>query len=165
MTVRGKRWLRLGLWLLTVAWMGLIFYFSLENADSSDATSGRVIRWLLTHFDRSFLQLPPEEQLLRIGDLSFVVRKLAHFILFAGMGFLAFAAFSVDLPPRRAFPAALGLGAGRASLDEVPPSFVPGRSCEFRDVCIDTAGVLLGASFLLLVLLLVRRKKHSEQKI
>ena len=87
------------------------------------------------------------------------MRKLAHFLIFAGLGFLSFAAFSVDLPPRKAFPAALGLGAARAVLDEVHQSFVPGRSCEFRDVCIDFAGVLLGAAFLLLIFSCIQRKK------
>ena len=47
----------------------------------------------------------------------------------------------------------------RAVLDEVHQSFVPGRSCEFRDVCIDFAGVLLGAAFLLLIFSCIQRKK------
>jgi 2-dehydropantoate 2-reductase len=67
--------------------------------------------------------------------------------------------FSVNLPLRRAFPAALGLGTARGVLDEVQQAFVPGRSCEFRDMCIDAAGVLLGAAFLLLILHLIQRKK------
>ena len=33
------------------------------------------------------------------------------------------------------------------------------RSCEPRDMCIDAAGVLLGAAFLLLILHLIQRKK------
>ena len=103
--------------------------------------------------------MPLEEQRLRKEAWSFVVRKLAHFSLLAGMGVLAFAAFSVDLPLRRAFPAALGLGTARSVLDEVQQAFVPGRSCEFRDMCIDAAGVLLGAAFLLLILHLIQRKK------
>ena len=159
MTVRKRKRLRIVLWLAAVAWMGLIFAFSLEDADQSSETSGRIIRWLLAHFDTTFLELSPEEQLLRVGEWSFVVRKLAHFSLFAVMGLLSFAAFSVDLPLRRAFPAALGLGTARGVLDEVQQAFVPGRSCEFRDMCIDAAGVLLGAAFLFLILHLIQRKK------
>ena len=159
MTVRKRKRLRIVLWLAAVAWMGLIFAFSLEDADQSSETSGRIIRWLLAHFDTTFLELSPEEQLLRVGEWSFVVRKLAHFSLFAVMGLLSIAAFSVDLPLRRAFPAALGLGTARGVLDEVQQAFVPGRSCEFRDMCIDAAGVLLGAAFLFLILHLIQRKK------
>ena len=61
MADRRKLWRRIGLWVLAAAWMGLIFYFSAEDAFRSDQTSGRVIRWLLTHFDRSFLTLSPED--------------------------------------------------------------------------------------------------------
>ena len=159
MTDRRKTWLRLALWALVIAWMAVIFYFSAQAADDSERTSGRVVSWLIDHFDRSFSSLSPEAQLLRMEAWSFAVRKLAHFVVFAVLGFFSFAAFSVDLPPRKGFPAALGLGAARAVLDEVHQSFVPGRSCEFRDVCIDFAGVLLGAAFLLLILSCIQRKK------
>ena len=156
---RRKTWLRVLLWALAVAWMAVIFGFSAQAADDSDQTSGRVIRWLLTLFDGSFSSLPPEEQLLSVEAWSFVVRKLAHCAVFAVQGCLAFAAFSVDLPLRRAFPAALILGGARGVLDEVHQSLVPGRSCELRDMCIDFAGVLLGAAFLLLIFSLIQRKK------
>ena len=159
MTVRKRKRLRIVLWLAAVAWMGLIFAFSAEAATDSEQTSGRIVGWLIDHFDKSFPALSPEEQLLRMEAWSFVVRKLAHFSLFAVMGLLSFAAFSVDLPLRRAFPAALGLGTARGVLDEVQQAFVPGRSCEFRDMCIDAAGVLLGAAFLLLILRFAQRKK------
>ena len=159
MTDRRKLWLRLALWALVIAWMAVIFHFSAQAADDSDRTSGRVVAWLIDHFDRSFSSLSPEAQLQRMEAWSFAVRKLAHFLIFAVLGFLSFAAFSADLPPRKAFPAALGLGAARAVLDEVHQAFVPGRSCEFRDVCIDFAGVLLGAAFLLLIFSCIQRKK------
>ncbi|MBR2605224.1 MAG: VanZ family protein [Clostridia bacterium] len=159
-----KPWLRIVLWALVVAWMGVIFWFSAEDANRSSETSGRVIRWLLTRFDSGFSSLSLEEQLLRMEDWTFVVRKLAHFSIFAVLGLLGFAAFSVDLPPRRAFPAVLILGAIRAILDEVHQSFVPGRSCEFRDMCIDFAGVLLGAAFLLLILQFAKHQKKLKRE-
>ena len=36
------------------------------------------------------------------------------------------------------------LGVIYAITDEVHQYFVPGRSCEFKDVCIDGSGVLFG---------------------
>ena len=162
MTDRRKLWLRLALWALVIAWMAVIFHFSAQAADDSDRTSGRVVAWLIDHFDRSFSSLSPEAQLLRMEAWSFAVRKLAHFVVFAVLGLLTFAAFSADLPPRRAFPAALGLGAVRGVLDEVHQSFVPGRSCELRDMGIDFAGVLLGAAFLLFILYCMQRKKLKK---
>ena len=163
MADRRKTWLRIVLWAAVVAWMALIFWFSMEDANHSSEPSGKVVRWLLTHFDKISSNLAPEEQLLKMEDWSFAVRKLAHFCLFAVLGLLCFAAFSVDLPLRRAFPAALILGAIRAILDEVHQSFVPGRSCEFRDMCIDFAGVLLGAAFLLLILQFAKHQKKLKR--
>ena len=159
MADRRKKWLRIVLWALVAAWMGLIFCFSAENGEESSWTSGQVVRWLLVHFDKTFMTLSPEAQAARMGEWSFLVRKLAHFTVFAILGALSFAAFSVDLSPRRAFPAALILGVARAVLDEVHQAFVPGRSCELRDVCIDSAGVLLGTAFLLFILTLIQQKK------
>ncbi len=161
MAARRKIWLRAALWTAVVLWMGVIFFLSAQTAGDSSRTSGGVIRWLLTRLDGRFSGLPLEEQLLRIEAWSFAVRKLAHLALFALLGMGAFAAFSVDMPQRRAFPAALSLGAVRGVLDEVHQSFVPGRSCELRDMGIDFAGVLLGAAFLWLVLRIVRRKKRG----
>ena len=98
MTAHRKTCLRIVLWAAVAVWMVLIFWFSAEQAPDSEQTSGRIVRWLLTHFDKSFLSLPLEERLLKMEGWSFVVRKLAHFCIFAGLGFLCFAAFSVDLP-------------------------------------------------------------------
>ena len=36
------------------------------------------------------------------------------------------------------------IGSGYAIIDEIHQSFVPGRSCEIRDMCIDAVGVLVG---------------------
>lgn len=157
---RYKTWLRIVLWAMVIVCMGVIFKFSAEDAAKSSKTSGEVTRYVLTVVDQEFPKLPPKEQDAKVAEWSFSIRKAAHFCIFAGLGFLCFAAFSVDLSPRRAFPAALVLGAVRAVLDEVHQSFVSGRSCEVRDMCIDFAGVLLGASFLLLILWLVKKRKE-----
>ena len=159
MADRRKIWLRIMLWVLAAAWMGLIFGFSRENDFQSDQTSDGVIRWALEHFDGEFSAMSPADQARRIDAWSFPVRKLAHLGIFAGLGFLCFAAFLADLPSRRAFLAALILGTVRGVLDELQQAFTPGRSCELMDMCIDAAGTLLGAAFLLLILRLTQRKK------
>ena len=159
---RQKNWIRLVPWLLVLLWMGVIFYFSQENGEQSAGTSERVICFLLTRFDPGFLDLTAKEQTLRIRAWSTVVRKMAHFTLFGVMGLLSFGAFSVVLPPRRAFWAALGLGMLQGILDEVHQLFVPGRACEIRDMAIDTAGVALGVLVMLLLFSLVKRKKEPK---
>ncbi len=162
MLIRRINWLRWTLWLLILLWLLVTFVLSDQTADESNRTSERVIRWLLTWFDKSFSTLSPAEQLLRIGAWSFAVRKLAHFTLYTALGFLACAAFSTGSWSRWAFGTTLGLGVLIAILDEVHQSFVPGRSCELRDVGIDAAGVLLGAAFLRWILSLIQRKKLKK---
>ncbi|MBQ3707949.1 MAG: VanZ family protein [Clostridia bacterium] len=152
--------LRVILWILVLAWMALIFRFSMENADESSSTSGAVIRWLLERLDKGFPALSPAEQFDRIEAWSFVVRKLAHFLIFTVLGLLAAAAFSVDLGPQEAFFAALALGIVYAAADEIHQAFVPGRACQLRDVLIDASGVLLGAGCLALIRHLRAKTRH-----
>ncbi len=155
------RLLRFVLWFLVLAWMAVIFCFSMENADESSSTSGAVIRWLLERFDKGFPALSPAEQFAKIEEWSFAVRKLAHFLIFTVLGLLAAAAFSVDLGTKEAFLAALALGIVYAAADEIHQAFVPGRACQLRDVLIDASGVLLGSGcFTLIRHLRAGRKSH-----
>ena len=157
---QGHKRQRVLLWLLVIGCMGVIFAFSAQAAADSEYTSSRVIRFLLTCLDREFVSLSPAEQLLRTAAWSHTVRKLAHFAVFALLGFLSFAAFSASLPPRRAFSAAAALGMVWGVLDEVHQRFVPGRSCELRDMCIDFAGVLLGAGVMLLAIRMIKKRNE-----
>ena len=163
MMFHKSKHLRIILWLIVIFLMGLICFFSAQTADNSHQTSGRVIRWLLLHLDESFSSLSLEEQLTHMESWSFAVRKAAHALLFATLGFFLLAALSVDLPPNKSFVIAQGLGTLWGILDESHQFFVPGRSCEFRDMCIDAAGVFLGACFLWLFLSILQRKKHKQQ--
>lgn len=161
MSIRQKRWLRAALWALVLVWMAVIFRFSAQTAAASSETSGGVIRWLLVHFDSGFAALSPEAQALRMEGMSFLVRKLAHGCLYAVLGALTLAAFLVDQPPRRAYPAALTVAALRGVLDEVHQLFVPGRSCELRDMAVDALGAAIGAGALLVLVLLFRKRRRS----
>ncbi|MBR4896028.1 MAG: VanZ family protein [Clostridia bacterium] len=154
--------LRIVLWLLVLMWMAVIFCFSMENADESSSTSGAVIRWLLERFDRAFPALSPAEQFAEIEAWSFAVRKLAHFLIFAVLGFLTTAACSVDLGGKEAFLTALAIGIVYAATDEIHQAFVPGRACQFRDVLIDASGVLLGAGSFTLIRL-IRRRSNTQK--
>lgn len=80
--------------------------------------------------------------------------KLAHFVVYAAGGALAFRMMS--LVPRwpRAFSAvsaALVLCTAWGVLDEVHQSFVPGRSSDAADVVADACGAAAGAWGMLLV--------------
>ena len=49
--------------------------------------------------------------------------------------------------------------------DEIHQLFVPGRSGEIRDVCIDSLGVITGIIiFLIILICMERRPRHSEKR-
>ena len=78
-----------------------------------------------------------------LGTWDLVLRKVAHFGEYAVLGLLLVRAFGRE-------PLAAAAGVAYAATDELHQQFVPGRHAAFRDVAIDSAGVLAG-------LLLARR--------
>ena len=119
--------------------MLLIFIHSAMPADLSSKESG----WFVDAFARIFPFLTSTE------ILTFLIRKAAHFTEYMLLGLSLRWGIEKSLP-------ALSAGILYAVLDEIHQAFVPGRSCELRDICIDAAGVLAGV---LLMLLLLRRRK------
>ena len=67
-----------------------IFLLSNEAACDSSKTSGNVIKWLITLFNSN---LNEEVLQLRIGILQPIVRKMAHFTLYAVGGGLIYIMF------------------------------------------------------------------------
>jgi VanZ family protein len=78
-----------------------------------------------------------------LGTWDLILRKLAHFGEYAVLGLLLVRAFGRE-------PLAAAAGVAYAATDELHQHFVRGRHSAFRDVAIDSAGVLAG-------LLLARR--------
>lgn len=83
-----------------------------------------------------------------------LLRKLAHFTEFAGLGMILTWIFSMLTKP---IPLALAGGFAAACIDETIQMFVPDRGPAFTDVLIDTSGVLTG----ILLLLLIRRWRRK----
>ena len=85
-----------------------------------------------------------QEQFAKMID--FPVRKCAHATEYAVLGVLILGtaySFSED-SRKRSMLICWCAGTAYAASDELHQLFVPGRSCQFRDVCIDSAGVLAG---------------------
>ena len=160
--------------LVTVIIMIFIFVQSALPSDLSQQESGVIVSFL-----SNFLWTDSEL-------LSFVVRKCAHFAEYTLLGW-SLALTVADYLERlrgaqpggsnRAKPGDLRgaqlmapwlIGTAYAVTDEIHQYFVPGRSCEVRDVVIDSCGVLVGA---LIVAKLARRAPkgscgpESEQEI
>jgi VanZ family protein len=98
-----------------------------------------VVAWAALIFALS--SIPSLSTGLGVWDL--VLRTLAHFGEYAVRGLLLVRAFGRE-------PLAAAAGVAYAATDELHQHFVRGRHAAFRDVAIDSAGVLAG-------LLLARR--------
>ena len=154
-----------GLWLsllLVLLIMALIFSFSAQPVKQSSGTSdgivARWIRFLLPHFS----ELPLEQQALIRHRTSFIVRKTAHLLEFAALGFalrLHLGEVSRWQKIRRAGLLSWGIGTLYAASDELHQFFVPGRGPRLYDVGIDSLGVILGILFFALCAHLLQRKK------
>ena len=158
-----KTILRILLWAAVIAWMGLIFSFSMETAAESSETSGGLIRYFMERYLDGFTELTPDEQFMKIETVSRLVRKSAHFCVFAVLGFLTSAALrSCNLSPKRAFILASVIGALYAVSDEIHQTFVPGRAGMVQDVLLDTCGVVTGAAAMWLILYICMKIKKNK---
>ena len=130
--------------LLTIAVMVTIFCLSAQDANRSSHTSGRFTKLFIKIFYSGYDSFSPEKQIETWEKASFIVRKLAHFSIYTALGFFA----SLTVGKRKLFsPKSLFVvifGFFYAFSDEFHQSFSAGRSCEFRDMMIDTSGVLTG---------------------
>ena len=133
-------------WVWTIAAMLLIFVHSAMPGPLSSVESGKIVQLILAVLHLFHIRVSD-------GSLSFFIRKCGHFTEFTLLG-LALMNQRWGRPCRQ-LPYVAAAGALYAVTDEIHQFFVPGRSCEFRDVCIDTAGVAAGA-----LLYTFLKKKH-----
>lgn len=106
--------------LASVILMLLIFLLSACDATLSSMQSDIIVNYI-----NNFISVN-----------SFLVRKLAHFFLFFLLEMLVY--FSI-----RSIKYSFIFVSLYAVLDEVHQYFVPGRSCELRDMIIDISGCVL----------------------
>ena len=146
---------------LIIIQMLFIFTMSSFGPDSSNAQSGHIVQVLT--------QILPNT---KTHDLVFIVRKAAHFFEYALLGILFYLRFSrtkklnhfsslttstqqnlIQAPIYSKFstPILLSVFASfiYACTDEVHQLFVPGRSGQFFDVCVDTLGAFAGCLLIL----------------
>ena len=148
--MRGGTAVKIICWALAAACMAAIFYFSSRTADESEQQSG------------FFAQLIT--RLFGIGGFSdFIIRKLAHFTEFAGLGLLFAIALKVQTGKAKT-PAAIICSSIYAATDEIHQIFVPGRARRVLDWGIDTCGAALGALAVLLIITLAAKNKASKSK-
>lgn len=123
---------------------------SLATGDASSLESSRFVTWL-----RPVLQ---GMGLTGTDQMTFAVRKTAHFCEYAVLGMLLYA--NGRLRGLRLFEGAgwwLAASLAVPVADEFIQLFTPGRSSQVSDVVLDFCGALFGLGVVLLVRRIARR--------
>lgn len=152
---------------VTVLIAAKIFKFSSEPATVSKKTSNSFIYKTAELFNGNFSEISVEDREVIVEKYSTIVRKLAHFSIYASLGFFAFlSARCIKKPDSNKLKVlSVGLFTFLYSVsDEIHQLFVAGRSCGAVDVIIDFSGSLFGIAAALLVALIVSHKiLHIER--
>lgn len=142
-------------WTVITLYMVLIFWLSSRTATESSQQSGVILEWLTEHFGDNFFT-------------DFIVRKSAHFLEFAGLGFL----FNISFyqTKKRKMPIISILASSLYALsDEIHQLFIEGRSCQISDWLLDSCGALFGTiAFLVLFAVInavIKRKNTIDRKL
>lgn len=142
----------------------IVFWFSSNNADDSSMQSGRVVSFIRDLFFPSLKDMEsPRDFELVTEILTVIVRKGAHFTIYLCMGISAFGGLWFMQKRKLRYSLAVGICFLYAISDEIHQHFVPGRSCEARDVIIDTCGAALGALICLFIVWVKFLKKRNAQ--
>ena len=139
-----------------------IFHFSNQVADTSSNTSGRVVNFIITTFPQ-FKNMPEnEKEQIAQEILQPIVRKLAHFSIYTSLGIwvMSFALTFNNTDLKRGIYSLI-FGIAYATSDEIHQLFIEGRSCELRDVCIDSLGVLTGIVIVMIIVTIFRKIKQK----
>lgn len=142
-----------------LAVMGLIYFFSSQNAALSSELSYPITEELVHALDRLFsLELSEAELIAASGIYHSFVRKLAHMTEYAALAvtlFLPFRLWHIPCPRISAWCFCLVY----AALDEFHQRFSFGRSPSFGDVFIDVSGAIIGLLLVSAVLALLKKRQ------
>mgnify|MGYP004459323379 CR=1 FL=1 len=144
---------------LLILWMIIIFSFSSADANKSTGTSDKVITTMIEIKDKiTDQETPINEKEIIVKNSSFYVRKIAHITEYLILGLLMFNALKQFNILNIYY--AIILCILYSCTDEFHQLFINGRSGSFRDVLIDTIGILLGTY--LYKILVIKNKKVNK---
>ncbi len=149
-------------WTLTAAIMVLIFFFSSQNGEESGKLSEgflyTVLNFIIPNFEEFISSL--SDELFSLFHL--LVRKMAHFSVYAALGLSSFMAFRSVLRELRIYPImlrAFGLSVFYAATDELHQLMVSDRAGRLLDVLIDSSGAAFGILFVALIIYIINKIK------
>jgi len=157
----------------TIIWMITIFCFSARNGVTSTGDSHYIGMKIGEVFVPGFDQWNSTRQLAFAQKVDFPIRKSAHAMEYALLGFLITGSFITNAKERKKqgnkvqehkklYLAAWIGSAFYAMTDEFHQLFVPGRSGRVADVLLDSTGAAVGVCLFLIIQMWIQHKTHSK---
>lgn len=155
---------RLIAFLLLLCWMMAIFIMSAQPANESSRVSGGFVQKIIDVIYSDFESFSTSRQASIANNLTFIIRKTAHFLEYFILGALSvIIAFTFE--KGSTFVKALGatlFSVIYAVSDEIHQYFVPGRACRFFDISIDSLGCVCAVVLIAIAIGAVKRRKSGE---
>ena len=156
--------LRIVLLILLFGTFYIIFGFSSQNGEESGGISSRVTEFILEK-SNTYKNIEENRQDEIFERTEKIIRKIAHFSIYALVGFLLMGLVSTfKLKEKNRILISLILGVLYATSDEIHQLFSPGRSAQITDVYIDTLGILVGIFVILLFIKVFEKMKLQKVK-
>lgn len=141
----------------TIAWIGVIYFFTLQPGD----TSGDISESFLMKLIRAFPSLFGDAENISgqtLEEWHYILRKCAHFSEYMVLGVLSAGTF---LQTRWKHKVMYGFlfCVIIAMSDETIQLFVPERAGRIMDVLIDSVGAFAGVCLMVVITLFLKRKQ------
>ncbi|MBE7042616.1 MAG: VanZ family protein [Ruminococcaceae bacterium] len=148
-------------WVAVLAVAVAIFLFSAQDAQESTEVSHGLIERIVLWYTRCFGIPCSTGQLVQISAFwDHFVRKLAHFSIYTLLGFCCCnACYHTFFRLKKSFGISFIAGVFYAISDEIHQLFVPGRSCQFSDMVLDSCGVLVGVLLFFTLFLIITKRR------
>ena len=155
--------LRIVCWSATIAIMLFIFFHSAKNAAQSTAASDPIAQAVYSIIVTDDTTVTPEQKANIMNSIQLFVRKSAHFLIFAALGFSFFASLTTHfVSTAKRFILSQIFSSAYAASDEFHQLFVEGRAGRVSDVLIDSAGALFGISLCFAINFLITKRKKGR---
>lgn len=158
-----QRVYRLVLWIGVIAVAVMIFCFSAQSGPKSTSVSTVIVQEVIQVVDPEYEQRTPEEQLNVFGFVEKLIRKGAHFLEYAALGFfirLLVGSYGLNRRTRISWL----IGTLYACTDELHQLFISQRAAMWQDVLLDGSGVLAGIVVAYTCTVLAERWKNRKDR-
>lgn len=130
--------------ILIIIWMLIVFMFSNQNGGTSQGISRKVTTTIVRIVTQN-QNLTDEQTNKIVENTDYLVRKLAHFSIYAVGGILIHNYINTfNIENKKKIIISISVGVIYAIFDELHQYFIAGRSARILDVCIDSLGVITG---------------------